>query len=341
MRARPGSSYTDRDSHELRAALAREPGVRPPASPEAVAAIEQKLTVALPDDYKRFLLEVSDGGVNGRWPVYGTEALALLASPVREFGGDPGPYAPALTPDTIGVDGFSGIEIAHGGCDVYVHLELANFGYGTLVRSDLTARPMFSRLVDRPGLRLDCDVRRYLRDALGLDPDPDVPRVNAVAPRQPSRPEWVARCSVPGIADALAAAVGALRPFAIAAPTRLTVRGAAAGSTLRRPVTRHLERMKEALVAWGFNLRPPHHDLPVEASAATFLAFYEAELDRWSHSYALAAAMGASINSKGRLVPLSGLADPFAAWARVTRLGALTGSSTSRELNVIEVAAGR
>ncbi len=223
-----------------------------------------------------------------------------------------------------------------------MHLELADYGYGTLVRSDLTARPMFSRLVDRPGLRLDCDVRRYLRDALGLDPDPDVSRVMVSAGlTKPPRPEWVAQCSVPGLAEALTAACAALKPFAIAAPTRLAVRGVSADGSLRRPVTRHLERMKEALVAWGFNLRAPHHESPVEASAATFLAFYEADLDRWSHSYALAAAMGASLDNKGRLVPLSSLADPFAAWARVTRLGVLTESTTSRELSVIEVAATR
>ena len=151
--------------------------IHAPASPQAVSDFEARLAITLPDAYRRFLLEVSDGGdgYNGAaaGPFYGIYGLGDCAAPLQgdwlaTVAAKPCILSPGMTlPDwealmaSLGLDGeldddshdetlgtlFGGLlPVGSQGCSIYHGLVINGPYSGRVVNfdMDLSAPPVFA-----------------------------------------------------------------------------------------------------------------------------------------------------------------------------------------------------
>ena len=92
----------ERDARPFGAESRGLPPALPPLTPEAVAAAEARLGVALPEEYRGFVLRIGDGGAG---PAYGLFALETAlrvseADGVPELLRTPFPHGEHYNPDT-------------------------------------------------------------------------------------------------------------------------------------------------------------------------------------------------------------------------------------------------
>lgn len=76
--------------------------LHPPLSPEAVAAMEARIGVALPEEYRAFITRIGDGGAGPAYGMYGLETAlhASGASEVPELLRLPFPHTERYDPDS-------------------------------------------------------------------------------------------------------------------------------------------------------------------------------------------------------------------------------------------------
>lgn len=324
----PGTAWTNADTFEIRRALApRNP--RPPASPEDVAAVEAQLRLPLPDDYRRYLLEVSDGGTDdGAWPLYGTARLAQLCDPMTRDPGDcdaEGEYAPPSLPVDLPGGRHDTLEVAGLGCDATLHLALQHADRGTLWKLDLAARPMWSRVADIVAPRLSCDVRSYLRLSLGLDPpwsyDPPA------AP--PARDADRARA----VTAALDLLRDRLRVFGMRPPTRYALCASLGAS--QEPVAAFppLVRLANALHAYAVNIPWPRAQLG-STDHASRLAHFRSTVSGAAVAWRFLGEAGAAVARRSPMPPVlvRDLPSPFEPLAALGALGALPSGDAAQWL---------
>lgn len=149
--ADPGFRVFGSDHHRYR--------LGPPLSEEKLAGFESANRVRLPEDYRRFLAVVGNGGAG---PYYGLEPLGTLGRDLSR----PFPFTAAtdtLTDEESGRvpdrDEYPGVlEFCHQGCSIYAYLVVNGPTYGTI----WTGREDFYPT----GLTFGAWYRRWLERAL-------------------------------------------------------------------------------------------------------------------------------------------------------------------------------
>ncbi|MEV0029788.1 HEAT repeat domain-containing protein [Nocardia sp. NPDC050793] len=139
----------------LEAFGARTHGFRlnPPLSESTVAAFETEHDVVLPEGYRRFLLEIADGGAG---PSYGllelAEAYGEVADCFTGYLAEPSPFVPGIAYSDDWWNRFSGqqdrpdplqgtLSVVHHGCTSYTQLVISGPGRGRLVAIDHNGVP--------------------------------------------------------------------------------------------------------------------------------------------------------------------------------------------------------
>ncbi|MFQ6327399.1 HEAT repeat domain-containing protein [Nocardia sp. CWNU-33] len=127
--------------------------LNPPLSESTVAAFETEHGVALPEGYRRFLLEVADGGAG---PSYGLLTLADAHDMFADcFAGhltEPSPFVPGIVYSDDWWERFQGpqdrpdpiqgtLSIVHHGCTSCTQLVISGPGRGRLVAIDFNGVP--------------------------------------------------------------------------------------------------------------------------------------------------------------------------------------------------------
>ncbi len=127
--------------------------IQPPAGEAAVTALELQHGFTLPDDYRRFVTEIADGGAG---PDYG---LYALATAIGERGdgvwglGDPF-VAPEDTGDWVDFRAPGILPIQYSGCEYYTGLVVSGPERGQVwsyVAVEPGWVPITTDLVDRDG----------------------------------------------------------------------------------------------------------------------------------------------------------------------------------------------
>lgn len=125
--------------------------LNPPLPESSVAAFEAEHGIALPEGYRRFVVELGDGGAG---PGYGLLTLADAYAEVSDSGGlaEPSPFTPGKRYSPDWWDGFCGpdestdplqgtLAVVHHGCTSYTQLVVSGPGRGRLVNADLNGVP--------------------------------------------------------------------------------------------------------------------------------------------------------------------------------------------------------